>query len=182
MKKFHDLYKEKVNEAEELQEGKILSDFRNIYGVLLEHYGLASIHELDENSQISFLTELNNYWSEEEGLSDKGDKFIAKRSIVLNENSTPQQKKNYLKARVAAVINETVRQSDLKWKLYDVIDEMYNQLNASSLREILTTDMITGIITETFTQTVESFSENIHNELAESAKPKKRFVVKVKAK
>lgn len=182
MKKFHDLYKEKVNAAEEIKESNVLSQFRTIYSALLEHYELTSIHELDEESQVSFLTELNNYWSEEDGLSKKGEKFINKSSIVLNENSTPQQKKNYLKTKVAAVINETVRQSDLKWKLYDVIDEMYNQLNASSLREILTADLITEIITESFTQTMESFTENIHTELTESAKPKKRYVVKVKAK
>ena len=94
MQKFHDLYKQKLSENEALQENKVLSDFRNIYSAMLEHYEITSIHDLDDESQLSFLTELNHYWSEEEGLSEKGEKFIAKRSLSLNENSTSQQKKN----------------------------------------------------------------------------------------
>ena len=180
MKKFHELYKEKVNEAEELQEGKILSDFRNIYGVLLEHYGLTTIHELDEDSQISFLTELNNYWSEEEGLSEKGDRFLDKRSMSLNENSTAVQKKNYLRERSIAVINETLRQSDIKFRLYDVIDEIYTQVNASNLKEVLSPDMITSIISESFVNSLNELTTTINTELKNSIEPKRKYIVKVK--
>ena len=182
MKKFHELYKEKVNEAEELQETQVLTDFRNVYNMMLEHYSITSIHELDEESQVSFLTELNHYWDDVNGLSEKGEKFMAKRSLILNENSTATQKKNFLKSKVQTVISETVRQSDLKWKLYDVIDEMYNQLNAGTLKDILTPDMINTIIHESFSNTVKEFTENIHKELSESAAPQKKFIVKVKAR
>jgi len=182
MKKFQELYKEKISKAEEIQESKVLTDFRNVYNMMLEHYSITSIHELDEESQLSFLTELNHYWSEEEGLSEKGEKFMAKRSLILNENSTSQQKKNFLKTKVQTVINETVRQSELKWKLYDVIDSMYNQLNASSLKDILTPDMIKNIIFETFSNTVDEFTKNIHKELSESVTPQKKFIVKIKTR
>jgi len=182
MKKFLELYKQKLEESENLQETQVLTDFRNIYSVLLEHYGVTTIHDLDEETQLSFLTELNHYWSEEEGLSEKGEKFIAKKSLVLNENSTPNQKKNFLKAKVSAVIDETVRQSNLKWRIYDIVDEMYSQINASSLREILTPDMITNIILESFSRTVDEFTANINTELSESAKPAKKYVIKVKAR
>lgn len=182
MRKFHEIYKEKLNESEQLKESTILSDFRNIYSVLLEHYGITSIHDLDDETQLSFLTELNHYWSEEEGLSEKGEKFIAKKSLNLNENSTPQQKKNFLKAKVSAVIDETVRQSELKWKIYDLIDEMYRTLNAKNLREILTPDMITNIILESFSRTVDEFTANIHKELSESVQKPKKYVVKIKPK
>jgi len=182
MKKFLELYKQKLEESENLQETQVLTDFRNIYSVLLEHYGVTTIHELDEETQLSFLTELNHYWSEEDGLSERGEKFIAKRSLVLNENSTPNQKKNFLKAKVSAVIDETVRQSELKWKIYNVIDEMYQTLNANSLREILTPEMITNIILESFSRTVDEFTANINTELSESAKPAKKYVIKVKAR
>lgn len=180
MKKFHELYKEKLNESEERKETQVLSDFRTIYNAMLENYSVTTIHELDDESKLSFMTQLNHYWSEEEGLSEKGQLFIEKRAMTLNENSTAAQKKNYLKNKVSNVINETLRQSDLKWKLYDVIDEMYNQLNASSLRDILTPDMIKNIITESFVKSVEEFTGNIHRELSESAEPKKKFVIKIK--
>lgn len=182
MRKFHEIYKEKLSESENLQENKILSEFRNIYSVLLEHYEVTSIHDLDDETQLSFLTELNHYWSEEKGLSEKGEKFIAKKSLNLNENSTPQQKKNFLKARVSTVIDETIRQSELKWKIYNLIDEMYQTLNVKSLREILTADMITNIILESFSKTVDEFTANIHKELSESSEKPKKYVVKIKPK
>jgi hypothetical protein len=182
MKKFSEIYKEKINEAEILQENKVLDGFKNIYNAMLEHYGLASVRDLDENSQMSFLSELNGYWSEESGVSEKGEKFLLKRSMSLNENSTAIQKKNFLRIKSAAVINETIRQSNLKFKLYDVIDEMYKQLNASNLNDILTPDMITTIISESFNRSLEEFTSNINKELRESTEPKRKYFVKVKSK
>lgn len=178
MKKFHDIYKTKLNEAETRQEAKVLTDFKVIYNAMLEHYGLRSVHQLNEDSQLSFLTELNRYWSEEEGLSEKGQNFLQKRSMELNENSTLIQKKNFLRAKSYAVVNETLRQSNIKFKLYDVIDEMYKQLNANNLTDILTPETITSIISESFSKCLTEFSTNINKELTESAKPKIKYIVK----
>ena len=182
MRKFGDIYKEKLNESEELQETKVLSDFRQIYNVMLEHYGLSSVHELNDPSQLSFLTELNHYWSEEKGLSEKGEKFIAKRSMTLNENSTTVQKKNYLKLKATSVLKEVLRQSDLKFKFYDIVDEMYKQVNASNLNETLSPQSITLILESAFKEAAGEFISKVNFELKESAKPKKKFIVKVKAK
>ena len=116
MRKFGEIYKEKVYEAEVQQENKILTDFKVVYNAMLEHYGLSAIHDLNEKSQISFLTELNKYWSEEEGLSEKGQLFLENRSMELNENSTATQRKNFLRIKSYTIINETLRQSDIKYK------------------------------------------------------------------
>jgi hypothetical protein len=183
MKKFQVAFKEKLQEAENLQESKVLSDFRSIYNAMLENYNIKTIHELDDESQLSFLTELSHYWSEEEGLSEKGIKFLQKRSMVLNENSTSAQKKNFLKAKISAVINETLRQAELKWRIYDVIDEAYNQLNADDIKGVLAPAAITQIVTESLTEAANKLSSTINTELSESVKPEpKKFVVKVKAK
>lgn len=181
MRKFGEIYKEKLNESEARQEAKILGDFQLVYNAMLEHYGLTSVHQLDEESQISFLTELNHYWSEEAGLSEKGNAFLEKRSASLNENSTAVQKKNFLRSKSYAVINETFRQTNLKYRLYDVIDEMYKSLKASDLSDILTPDMITNIITESFYKAFEEFMGGVKKELKESVKPKRKYYVKVKA-
>jgi len=180
MKKFGEIYKQKVNEAESRQETKVLDDFKLVYGAMLEHYGLTSIHQLDEESQISFLTELNHYWGEEEGLSEKGVSFLEKRSASLNENSTAVQKKNFLRTKSYAVINETFRQTNLKYRLYDVIDEMYKSLKASDISDILTPDMITNIITESFYKAFEEFMGGVKKELKESVQPKRKYFVRVK--
>jgi hypothetical protein len=181
MRKFGEIYKVKVNESETRQESKVLSEFRVIYNAMLEHYGLNSVHQLDEDSQLSFLTELNHYWNEEVGLNEKGQVFIDKRSMSLNENSTAVQKKNYLRTRSYAVINETIRQSNIKYRLYDIIDEMYHQLNASDVAEILTPDMITNIISESFYKSLTEFTDGIKKELTESVKPKRKYFVRVNA-
>lgn len=180
MKKFGEIYKVKVNEADTRQESKILTDFKAVYSAMLEHYGLNSVHQLDDDSQTSFLTELNHYWSEEAGINEKGEQFLTKRSMTLNENSTAVQKKNFLRAKSYAVINETLRQSNIKIKLYDVIDEMYKQLNASNLSDILTPDMITNIISESFYKSLDEFTSSMKKELTESVAPKRRYVIKVK--
>lgn len=180
MRKFNEIYKEKLNEAQSLKESKVIGDFRSIYSAMLDQYGIKSINTLDEQTQISFLTELSNYWSEEKGINEKGENFLKKRSISLNENSTCVQKKNYLRVKTEAVINETLRQTELKWKIYNIIDEIYHQIKASSLNEILTPDTITNIISESFSKSLDDFMSNINRELKESAVPKRKYVVKVK--
>jgi len=180
MKKFSEIVKEKISSAQVLQESKVLEDFKEVYGSMLDHYGLTSIHDLNEESQLSFLTELNHYWSEEEGISEKGEKFLQKRSMSLNENSTAVQKKNFLKERASVLIKETLRQTDLKYKLYDIVDMMYKQTNASDLRDILSPDMITTIIAESFARSLDEFTTNINKELRESVQPKRKYFVKIK--
>jgi hypothetical protein len=182
MKKFSELYKEKLSESEILQENKVLDDFKKVYGSMLEHYGLTTVHDLNEESQLSFLTELNHYWSEEEGLSEKGNKFLQKRSMNLNENSTAVQKKNFLKEKATVLISETLRQADVKWKLYDIVDEIYQQTNASTLKDVLSPDMITTIIAESFSKSVDNFLSNVNKELKESVEPKRKYFVRVKPK
>lgn len=185
MRKFVEIYKEKLNEAEVRQENKVLEEFKLVYGAMLEHYGLTSVKQLDDESQISFLTELNHYWSEEAGLSEKGENFIAKRAMSLNENSTAVQKKNFLRNKSYAVINETFRQTNLRYKLYDILDEIYHQTNAKNITEILPIETIKALLTESFNKSLNDFIQQINNELSESAKSaqsKRKYYVKVKSK
>jgi len=179
MRNFTEVYKEKVNESEQLHESKIVGDFRKIYNALLEHYNLTAIHDLNETSQISFLTELNEYWSEEKGLSESGISFLKKRSLRLTENSTPLQKKNFLKTKATVLLNETMRQGDMKYKVYTILDEMYTQIKGESIDEVLSPNMISDIITEAFAESLDDFISTIRNEISESAKPKKKAVTKV---
>jgi len=170
MRKFNDVYKEKLNESEMLHETRIVDDFRQIYNALLEHYNLTAIHDLNEKSQVSFLTELNQYWSEEEGLSELGTNFLKKRETRLTENSTPLQKKNFLKSKASVLLSETMRQSDMKYKLYTIIDEMYEQVKGEDINDVLSPNMISDIVTEAFAETLDDFVSNIHHEISESAK------------
>jgi len=170
MRKFSTIYKEQLNESEKIHETSVINDFKKIYSSLLEHYNLTAIHDLNKESQLSFLTELNQYWSEEGGLTEQGKLFLQKREMRLNENSTPLQKKNYLKTKAATILSETLRQTDAKYKMYVVIDEMYEQIEAEKLGDVLSPNMISDIITEAFAETLDTFITSIRTELSESAK------------
>lgn len=172
MRKFGVVYKEKQNKAMELHENHIAMDFKNIYNALLEHYNLTAINDLNEKSQISFLTELNQYWNEEAGLNEKGSAFLQKKSMRLNENSTPLQKKNFLKTKSNNLLNELMRKSDLKYRVYGVLDEMFSQTESNSIDEVLSPSMISEIVTEAFATSLDSFIQTIHHELHESTQPK----------
>ena len=174
MRKFTEVYKEKVNESENLHEANIVNDFRQIYNAMLEHYNLTAIHDLNEKSQLSILTELNQYWSEEEGLNETGKSFITKRDLRLTENSTPLQKKNFLKSKATVLLSETMRQNDMKYKMYTIIDEMYSQVKGDNIEDVLSPNMISDIITEAFAESLDDFISVIRTEISESAKPKEK--------
>jgi len=170
MRKFHTVYKEKQNRAAELFESKVLGDFKNVYSTLLDKYSITDFYNLNEEEQLTFLAELNSFWSEEEGLSEKGEKFIRTRSDVLSESSTTLQKKNFLKNKASVIISESLRQGGVKWKIYDIIDEMYNEIQANDINEVLSPNVITDIIKESFVSSLNVFMREMRHELTESAK------------
>lgn len=170
MRKFGDAYKEKMVKHEQLHEAKVVNEFKQIYNSLLEHYNLTAIHDLNEKSQVAFLTELNQYWTEETGLTDIGRNFLKKRTPILTENSTPLQKKNYLKDKVGILLSETLRQNDIKYKVYNVIDEMYQQVKGKNINSVMSPETINNTITEAFATVLDQFVKDIYIEISESAK------------
>lgn len=150
MRKFNQVYKEKQAISEQVLEERLLNQFKDIYAGLLEQYEITEFHDLDENTQVAFLRELNEYWTEEEGLSEKGANFLKTKSTLLTEDSTPLQKQSYLRNKAAAVIEETLRQAGLKDKLYAVLDEMFKNTKSDNIEDVLSTYAITGTILEAF--------------------------------
>jgi len=170
MRKFYDVYKEKQTKSIELIEGKVLDDFKCIYSALQTKYDISDFYALNEEEQVTFLAEMNSYWNEKEGTSERGKKFLLTRSDVLSENSTSLQKKNYLKNKTSVIISETLRQSDLKWKIYDIIDEIYSETQAKAISDILSPDLISEIVNESFKVSLDNFVNEIKTELNESEK------------
>ena len=172
-RKFGEIYKEQFQKSASLREGKVLNDFQKVYSALLEKYNTSEFHLLNEDYQKVFLTELSSYWSEDEGISQKGEKFLTKNVDMLNEDSTTLQRRNFLKKKSIATINETIRQTDLKWKLYSVIDDMYKEVKASKLQEVLSPEVLVKTIHESLATSLKELITEINYELTESAKSKK---------
>ena len=173
MRKFRDVFKEKQTLSESLHEKNVLESFEKVYSSLLEKYGISNFKNLNEDHQTVFLAELNSYWDEKEGILPKGEKFLAGNSDLLNESSTAEQRKNFMKKRSVPAISETLRQSGLKWKLYNIIDEMYQGVGASDLGDVLDPKEMTEIMVESFRESVRTFMTEVKYELTENAGTKK---------
>jgi len=170
MRRFNDLFKEKHSKAIQVNEAKVLTSFEQVYNVLLEKYNINSYEDLSEKYQIIFAGELNNYWDEENGLTEKGQNFLKQKSAILNENATLLQKRNFLKNKANIIIKETFRQVGMRTKFYDIIDEMYNTIGATSLKQVLDPATISNILKESLTEASEEFIDGINAELAEACK------------
>jgi len=165
MRKFTAVFKEKQAISEQVLETRLLNEFKDVYAGLLEQYETTEFHELDENTKVAFLRELNEYWTEEEGISEKGTNFLKTKSVLITENSTPLQKQSYLRNKVATVVSETLRQSGLKDKIYKVLDEMYNNTKAEDITDVLPADAISGTILESFGISLQDLMTEIVYEL-----------------
>jgi hypothetical protein len=168
MRKFNTILKEKQTKEDNLVESKVLGQFTKVYNTLLEKYGIPEFKQLSEKAQNIFLLELNSYWSESEGISEMGIKFLNTRGRALNEHSSADQKKNFLKEKANIVISETLRQSELKYKLYNVVDEIYNEVKASDLSGVLPSEVIFETFKESFVKNIKELLHEINCELKES--------------
>lgn len=168
MRKFGVVFKEKQNILEKVQEQKLLGQFKNVYSLLLENYGVSEFYNLNEETQDAFLNELNKYWTEDEGITQKGNKFLKTKQTTLTESSTLEQKSNFLKRKATLVINETFRQSNLKTNLYKVLDEMYRRTNAEDINDVLNPNDIAKTIAESFSNSLGDLMTEIIYELTDS--------------
>jgi hypothetical protein len=166
MRKFNAVYKEKQAISEKILEEKVLGEFKSIYANLLEQYKVSEFYDLNEDTQVAFLRELNEYWTEEEGLSEKGNNFLKNKSSILTESSTNLQKKSYLKNKATTVINETLRQSGVKDKIYDILNEMYKSTESKDLSEVLPANIISGTILESFGTALQDIMTEIVYEIS----------------
>ena len=173
MKRFGNVLKNKQKKHNLVQEKKILIGFKKVYNALLEKYNTSSFHDIQNDHKQVFLAELNSFWSEDKGILKKGKLFLKGNSDILNEQSTNIQKKQYMKKRITPLISEVLRQSNLKWKMYDVLDEVYKGTNSQSLNDIMESDEILNTILESFQISLKSFMQEVQFELTENSKPKK---------
>ena len=97
-------------------------------------------------------------------------KFVEAKEATLNESSTDDQKKDHLQNKAQIIISETLRQSNIKWKIYNVIDEMYKEVKASDLSEVLSAEDLYGSIKESFVKSLREFLVEINYELKENSK------------
>ena len=167
MRKFNEVYKKKQQITNKLQEQQILTNFKQVYSTLLEQYNTTDINKLDNKSKNAFITELNEYWTESDGLTKKGKRFLKNNKSILTENSTVIQKKKYLSEKAESIIDETLRTTNLKYKLYDILDEMYKETKSTDINDVLKDKLITKVIAESFKKSVGKLISEINYEISD---------------
>lgn len=173
MKKFNSVFKAKQIITEKILEGKLLNEFKNIYSALLEQYNITEFYDLKKDAQSAFIHELNEYWTDEYGISKKGVKFLKTKMPLLTEDSTQLQKRQYLKNRSSVIISEILRQSDIKYKFYQILDEMYKNTKSKDISDVLDVNSISDAITESFDTYLHNLITEISYELSSDIKPRK---------
>ncbi len=169
MQKFRQVFKTKQSLTESQNEKLVLGSFKKVYAALLEKYRISEFNTLNEERQPAFLAELHSYWDEKAGILPKGIKFLRGNSDLLTEKSTSDQKRNFMKKRAVPAISETFKQSNLKYKLYDIIDEMYKSTASKKLGDVLTPKEMTEILVESFRDSVKNIMTEIKYELNENS-------------
>jgi len=167
MRKFNAVFKEKQTISEGLTEKKILGEFTNVYSNLMEQYGILEFDKLNEETKTAFLKELNEYWTEEEGISKKGVNFVKTKSLMLTESSTSLQKRHYLRTKATKAIDETLRQSSMKTRLCDILDEMYKNTGSAKIDDVLSVSDISNVLLESFTESLESLMTEMVYEISD---------------
>lgn len=168
MRKFNTVFKEKQDESIKIHEERVLGEFKSVYSKMLDIYNINSLESLDESNKKAFTTQINEMWNEENGITEKGKVFLNDNCLFLTESSTKNQKKNYLKQKSSLLLKESFRQYDLKYKIYDIIDSMYEQVKAGDLSGVLKPNDIIEIISESFNEVSGEFLNRIKKELKDS--------------
>ena len=167
MRKFNNLYKEKQVVVNKLHEKKVLRGFKKIYATLLEQYNVVNVNQLTNANKKAFITELNEYWAEKNGITKRGRLFLKDNHLLLTENSTIKQKRYFLIEKLDVLIDETLRKSQLKHKLYDVLDEMYKETKSEDIEDVLKSKTITKTIAESFSKSVGKLLAEIDYEITD---------------
>lgn len=81
-------YTEKMNEAKRMQADKerltLLSAIKNVYGI-------SNFNALSESDKCIYRNMINEMWSKETGLNEKGIKFVNESEVSLSNNSGTQE-------------------------------------------------------------------------------------------
>ena len=81
-----------------------------------------------------------------------------------------EQKKNFLQEKANIVIGETLRQAEVKWKIYNILDEMYTETKASKISEVVSSKTAIDILKEAFQKNIKELLSEINYELSENSK------------
>lgn len=156
MRKFNDVYTDKLNESIKEKENRVVAEYRTILEALMEDNNVQYIADLKTDEKASFDSKLSECFDMENGITEKGKSYLQNRKNFLTESSTTTERKEYLKERIFKVVEGKMYTQALKDGVYLAINDLYEGVNACKLTDALTIEEIEECICECVTQHVKN--------------------------
>ena len=165
MKNFSEVYQAERQKVLIERKNKQIQEYKDVKKALMEAFKTSDPNLLPLEARKSFITTLNECYKKDKGLTPKGRKFLDTHVISLNENSTKEQKINYLKRRLNEEVELNLVASGIKESIKSIIDEMYKGIKTSNISNVLPTNVISDIIRYTLLSQLELYMANVYAEL-----------------
>jgi len=169
MKKFVDVVKKQEQQQNSTKDIAITESFKTVYGNLLSDYKVTSIQQLTKTDLKAFECHVSQYFDNYNGLTEAGKNYVRTRALDLNESSSPIQKANYLKTKLASKLNVIMNEHTIKYSVYEAIDEIYSATKAVRIGDVLTPETVGKLVKENLEAKINSIVEHIMIELKESS-------------
>ena len=167
MKKFSEVYKSEKQKVLNDRKARNINDYKAIKNALMEAYHTTDPNSLPNKKKKAFITSLNECYKKDKGLTAKGRKFLETHVLTLNENSTEEQKRYYLRKKINESVSLNLEGSGIKESITSIIDEMYKDIKASNISQVLSPSLIANIIRDTLITQVDRYMIPIYSELSD---------------
>ena len=105
MKTFSSAYYTSRKETKAEKQALVEQEHSKIIAAMKKEFGINSFSSLNEAEKASYRSMLNAMWDRENGLTEKGVKFLTEAAAPLTPDSTPEQIKKAFQREVRANIN-----------------------------------------------------------------------------
>ena len=105
MKTFSSAYYTSRKETRAEKQALVEQEHSKIIAAMKKEFGINDFSSLNESEKASYRSMLNAMWDRENGLNEKGIKFLTEAAAPLTPESTPEQVKKAFQREVKANIN-----------------------------------------------------------------------------
>lgn len=156
MRKFENVYTDKINESKELNEARIVSEYETILEALMVDNNVINFSDLDESNRLSFENKVSECFDSNIGMTERGKEYMKNRKPFLTESSTIEERKGYLKNNICKVVESKMYTISLKEGIYAAINDVYENVNAKKLSDALSVEEIEQCICECVTEHIKN--------------------------
>lgn len=108
MKSFEKVYSTSRQRTLNEQQREFASDRARLIAAVKKEYGIQDFNTLSEKEKAEYKSVINEMWSKDGGLNEKGLQFLAEGSMPLTENSTDEKIERWFKREIEDDIDNVI--------------------------------------------------------------------------